>query len=61
MVIRVKEKREDGTEIWYWLRFNNYGVEKTPYIYIQKDYKGIKVYTIKLWADGGFEVVDEYP
>jgi hypothetical protein len=63
MAIRIREKRDDGTEVWYWLRFNDYGVEKTPFIVVKKDFKGIKIHWVVLWSNPDWQpiIVDEYP
>jgi len=63
MAIRIKEVGPDGSERWYWLIISNYGIEKTPYIIVKRDYKGIKTYWIMLWANPDWQpiTVDEYP
>ncbi|MGB9706185.1 MAG: hypothetical protein ACPL3C_12095 [Pyrobaculum sp.] len=60
--IRIKET-DEKKERWQWLVLNDYGFEYRPYIVVKKDYKGIKTYWVRLWANPSrpIDVVDEYP
>ena len=62
MAIRIRVKGEDGVERWYWLRFNDYGYEMRPYIYVQRVYKDILTRIYRVWAnpEWGVDLVREF-